>query len=452
MVVQEFTYPATTVADAWAVCDPEQPLEPGDPRYLDLTPVRGEPFEESVAGQIQLRVTRTPSGSYHRELFTGHRGGGKSTELMQLQHKLRDGGHFAVYFDIGDVLDPMDVKYLDVLLAIAKEIVLELGNSEIALDQRMLTSLRRWFADTTEIDEKRFDAEAQLDGTIKAGVNFPIISALLTLTSRIKAGATSRDEVRFKVEREIRVFISRLNELIDNASLKLEDAGWKGLVVLVDGLDKMRVDAPPSPETLDRVLFEYHADQLKEPRCHLVYTVPITLLSSINLNNSWSNITVLPMVKTSDLKDNHLTPFPAGRDRLRGLLEKRIDLGAVFEQANDADKLVELSGGVVRDLMRLARYATDHAAPRVASVHVERAISRLVRDYDLILRDSDVEALVQIRRNHRMTRSTPNDIRLLYNRLALEYYNSDTGFWADVHPAVQRLARFRRGFPLESTG
>ena len=75
-----------------------------------------------------------------------------------------------------------------------------------------------------------------------------------------------------------------------------------------------------------------------------------------------------------------------------------------------------------------------------------------MRDYDLILRDSDVEALVQIRRGHRMTRSTPNDIRLLYNRLALEYYNSDTGFWADVHPAVQRLARFRRGFPLESTG
>jgi DNA polymerase III gamma/tau subunit len=52
-----------------------QPLPPGDPRYVDCTPVRGN---EDVVTQMSSTIAW--SNVHVAQLFTGHRGSGKSTE------------------------------------------------------------------------------------------------------------------------------------------------------------------------------------------------------------------------------------------------------------------------------------------------------------------------------------------------------------------------------------
>jgi predicted AAA+ superfamily ATPase len=86
-----------TVDLAYGAVDPDVPLEPGDPRYVDLNSARGD---EDLPALIARRIRFTSAGSWHRQLLTGHRGSGKSTELKCLQGLLDQAGFFTVYVDV----------------------------------------------------------------------------------------------------------------------------------------------------------------------------------------------------------------------------------------------------------------------------------------------------------------------------------------------------------------
>src|SRR5215471_2359439 len=74
---------AQDIAQLYQQCDPARPLQPGDPRYIPFEGVRGE---GDLIAQLTnaLRWSDVPL----QVLFAGHRGGGKSTELLRLQHAL----------------------------------------------------------------------------------------------------------------------------------------------------------------------------------------------------------------------------------------------------------------------------------------------------------------------------------------------------------------------------
>jgi predicted AAA+ superfamily ATPase len=123
-------YPVQTVDEAYHVCHPDLVLEAGDPRYVPLTPVRGG-FD--LPTTITNNIRRTPLGSFHQQLVTGHRGCGKSTELKQLQARLWAEGYFAVYVDAEALLDLGDLTYLDVLVALTQELEEALRGEKIRI-------------------------------------------------------------------------------------------------------------------------------------------------------------------------------------------------------------------------------------------------------------------------------------------------------------------------------
>jgi hypothetical protein len=136
--------PAHNIDDAYHACHPELPLEPKDSRYIDLTPVRGG---QNLATIITRRIRRTPLPEFHKQLITGHRGCGKSTELKQLQAKLRHEKFFAVYFDVENVLDLGDLNYLGVLLAVARAVAEAMSEAKLKIPQALLKNLDNWFAE-----------------------------------------------------------------------------------------------------------------------------------------------------------------------------------------------------------------------------------------------------------------------------------------------------------------
>ena len=72
------------------------------------------------------------------------------------------------------------------------------------------------------------------------------------------------------------------------------------------------------------------------------------------------------------------------------------------------------------------------------------AEARLVRDYDLFVKDEDVPKLRRIHDENRLPRD-PAFNHLPHQLLVLEYQNGDR--WADVHPAVLRTPAYRRAHP-----
>ena len=93
---------AANVFEAAAVCEPDLPLEAGHEWYVDLSPVRAtnvvRRIHRAIKGKEAAVATGLPLGDRgsFRQLLTGLRGTGKTTELNQLSEALAEDGYFPV--------------------------------------------------------------------------------------------------------------------------------------------------------------------------------------------------------------------------------------------------------------------------------------------------------------------------------------------------------------------
>jgi energy-coupling factor transporter ATP-binding protein EcfA2 len=426
--------PAQNLDTAYHACHPEIPLEPNDSRYVDLTAVRGG---QNLATVIARRIRRTPFPQFHKQLITGHRGCGKSTELKQLQAKLQEEKLFTVYFDVENVLDLGDLNYLDVLVAMARAITETVSEAKLKIPQTLLQNLDKWFAERILTQESMHDIKGALETEFAVAPTVPLLTRiLLAFTGQIRSGSSRKLEIRQTLEKELRVFLQRLNELIDAVQVRLQRQGWQGLVVIVDGLEKMHYKILPEGQSSHSLLFAEHAEQLKAPHCHIIYTVPISLLFNMNLGDAFAETDVIPMVKINEPDGN--TPCSAGRQALQTVVAKRVQVESIFVDPAIVEQLIAASGGSVRDLLRLVRFACDESDTQISSEQAESAIRRLVREYDRLVKDEDLALLAKISEARRVSGDEASG-RLLHHRLVLEYVNGER--WADLHPAVRRSPR-----------
>jgi hypothetical protein len=427
------TYPVNTVDDAYNACYPDEPLGPSDPRYVDLTPVRGG---KSLATIIGRRIRRTRPPLYHQQLVSGHRGSGKSTELRRLQQELRDAKLFAVYLDVEDLLDLGELRYQDVLVAIAQAVERDLRAAGVAINKELLEELRTWFDERILTNEQKRDIEASLKAEASIEGKLPFLArALASITSQIKSGSSQKQEIRHKLEQELSGFIERLNILLKDAQRNISGKGFVDLVVLVDGLEKMQYHLLNDGESTHSLLFIHHAAQLRAPQCHLVYTVPISLAFRASLGNSFSDAPfLLPMVDNT---------CPEGKTCLREVVSKRIDIARVFDAEATVDTLIEMSGGAVRDLLRLIRMACDDALDQITKRDAEAAVRSLTTEFDRFLKDEDIAPLLEVAQTRTISYND-TAARLLELRMVHEYQNLLDERWADIHPALRRTRRLQR--------
>ena len=422
------TYPVDNLDDAYNACNPDQPLEVGDTRYLDLTAVRnGEKI--SI---LTKRITRTKqSEGFHKQLFTGHIGSGKSTELKRLQQELQDKHYFVVFLDVQQSLDLGEITYQDVLLNIAQAVTEALEQSNIDLDAALFADIEAWFAETivNEVYDKEVKTSAEVSG--KAKIGFPFMVTLLTkLTGEIRSGSSYRTEIRRILERDLSVFIAKLNDLLLAARLQLQKNNYIDLVVIVDGLEKMRHRMLKDNESSYSDFFINHAEQLNAPDCHVVYTVPIAVPFSFNTRDFYTDRAfVLPMVKYQT---------PEGQAQLIALINKRLRADLLFEPRQLLVDLINMSGGSMRDLFHLIRSACETAENMIRQDDVDRAIRNLAKDYDRMVQQDYVALLNEVD----LTKRIPTDgdkkyEPLLRLRLVHEYENGER--WAALHPALSRI-------------
>ena len=422
---------ATDLDQAYRACNPDVPLAADDPRYCDLAGVRGT---RHIARSLARSIRRSTGQEHLKMLLTGHRGSGKSTELLRVQAELQREGFFAVYMDVETMLDLVDVSYLDVLVAIAKETEKALREEAgIQLPPDLLAAIADWFADKVLEREEGQELRGEVKTQAQAGADIPFFARLMArVTAEAKSASSRRVHTRQQLERELSVFLEHLNRLIDAAQERLAQAGRRGLVLIVDGLEKMHYTVNREQVSSHAELFVHHAEQLQAPACHVVYTTPISLAYNANLGNDFDPVIVLPMVKTHD----------EGLKALVELIACRVELDQVFQDRGLAKELARLSGGVVRDLIRLVRLATDTDEPRIGRAEVDFAMATLTREYDRLVRNADLERLREVRAWHRV-QADEAYARLLNLRLVLEYQNGER--WADLHPALDRVSWVKKG-------
>ena len=438
--------PATTVTEAFNAVNPNQALPSDDLRYVDFTRWRSPmPIAQRLATIIKRTAQDEPPG-HVKVLFTGHKGGGKSTELRRLATQLEQDGFFVVFFDAATEIDMGGVSYSDVLLSMMYQLVSAIdGVPDLAaeLNAGAVDSLGRHLSRITVDHTRTREAEATAETGAEVSTGIPGLFKILgRLNVRLRGGESEKRVLREEIDGDIGLFLEELNDLIHDLQSRLRARGSAGLVVLVDSLDRIilkSLDAD-GQRTTHKDLFIEHAEHLMAPACSMVYTIPVSLLNNQNVANVWgSTPELLPMVKVHELNGEDC---PDALDAMVQAVSRRIDLEAVFADPDDVRELCRMSGGHLRDLMILLREACSYTADgeTISTDAVALAVQELVNGYQRTIQEGELPALMEVHRTHRLP-NREDCASLPQKLLVLEYRNGQP--WNDVHPAVLRTPLFQ---------
>lgn len=375
-------------------------------------------------------------------LFAGHRGGGKSTELLRLHQALvhpPDGEprYFVVYFEAdAEDVDVNDVDMPDLLFAIIRQVGRVLREQvheglRPSWLNRFVDDLKRFLGSEVDFEKLQLDAK------------------IAKITATIKSSPEARVAIRKALEPNVSNLLVAANDLLYEAVTRLRLKGYRDLVLIVDNLDRIVLrDLPDSPFNTHEHLFINRGAQLAQLCCHVVYTLPISLVFSPKatalVNVFGRRPDVLPMVKILQ-RDGH--DDPVGLEAMRAMVRQRLVAAqapevAAFDTEDTLDYVCRMSGGHVRNLLILIRTTCTIAGALPLTRHyVEQAVRGLSNDFERALnRPEFFEVLRQIDQSHALPGSDSDQL-LLYNLSVLEYLNGAA--WYAVNPAVRVLEKLQ---------
>ncbi|MBC7233276.1 MAG: hypothetical protein H5T68_08575 [Chloroflexi bacterium] len=420
---------ATDITEAIRVCRPDEPLEPGDSRYQDFSQIRGMALDKRIGRRLE---SYTSGGEYAYIALAGHRGCGKSTELYCVKKWAEAQGYLTIYTRVDQELDPFDVDYPDLLLLVARLIESEFRARNWPLDAKTLEYIRNWFKEVTNIQDKELEASIGVSGQV--GAEIPIFAKLMiALTSGIRAGGKSKTEIRETVQRYPKALVDNINLLLDTAYATLREKKQRGLLLIFDNMDRYQ------PEIADQLLLK-SADILRGIHCHVIYTVPISLIYA-PIGDSVRErfaLEILPMIK---VRKRNGDDCEEGIDAMTQALQKRLDVETLFEDKTLARELAKMSGGCIRDLMHLTQEALLVSDQQVSRQAVERAAQTVRSQFSREIGINQYSLLARVHLNKTVANDAEHR-QLLFRRDVLEYnYTEDR--WADVHPLVLGIREFQ---------
>ena len=365
-------------------------------------------------------------------LFSGYRGTGKTTELFQLQARFKQD-YQVFYYDASRELDLLNCKMTDILMAIAKETHEKMKEAGYSLPEKVLKDVADWFFEKVLEKEKSIKAEAGGETEISSPKWFSFITA--RIFSGMKLETQNREIMRRKLENNLAELIEKINALLQCAEEQLKNHGKRGLIFMIDSLDRLRPG-------IDKELFIANGSFFKQLKGNFIFVVPISLLYDEQAPLLELDREILPMIPVFKKGPKHV-PHKDNIDQLKKLIEKRIVVNAIFTNPEETLKeFILTSGGHLRDLLRLIQEACSLTADRIEPSHAKIAMNRLTNDYERVVRDDQYLKLVKVYRDQ----AAPNDAanqNLIYNNVILVYQQQDGTEWKDVHPAVVRNDKFQ---------
>ncbi len=412
-------------------------IDVGSPFYVSLESHRGEYIRAPLLNTFGLdsQGVWLPGVTKRQKtfvLFGGHVGCGKSTELRQVG-ALMAKSYTVCRVELTKILDINNLRFGDLLIALAHEVVVTCNNKELVVQDVFLKPVINWF-ETRIVKEERFkdlDAEVKTEAKATAGIPF-LVTLLATITAKFRSGVSYREELRREVTNGFTQLVSHFNALIAHVNELLVARGMGPMVFVIDGTDKLKREDSTH-------FFLADVNQLLQIEAHLIICAPIAvLLEEAGTAQRFTLRDRLPMIK---IEERDGTPMTQSVDVLVKLIERRMPLH-FFDSLDTVRYLARMSGGHPRDLLRLVRgcFALTEAAP-ISRVAAERAVKNMASEYQRSIQQSDWPELVTIDTSggDDIDR-TDARIRMLYDLVLLEY----NSYWWRSHPLVRTLPGYAK--------
>lgn len=435
------------LTEIYSSFEPFQP--PSKEAYVDCQQVRGG---WEVVRELGRKITRSKQPTC--QLYTGHRGVGKTTELLRLREYLESQKYFVVYFAAdNEDIEPQDAEYADILFACTRHLV---ESVKLKNHNPLLT----WMKERWESLQDLALTEVSFDGLSLEGQ----IAQFAKITANLRATPDKRRAMRQKINANTPSLVDALNDFIKEAQKSLA-ADCRGLVIIADNLDRIvETKQEGEPSNYDEIYLN-RSEILRGLECHVIYTVPIAMVYSeraTRLEDNYDKPDVLPMimVRNSDgsINTDGLAKLRELVCRRIGLVDSRLvqtldikveglDVPPMFDHADSLTQLCLMSGGHVRNLMQLIQKSiewTDELP--IKGQAARRAIEEARETYRRSIQDHQWEILARVCQS-KQADNNEEHLRLLLNRCLLEYrYYDDSEalqIWCNVHPLIEGIQKFQ---------
>ncbi|MGH1396594.1 MAG: P-loop NTPase fold protein [Trichormus sp.] len=420
----------------YKACNPSYTLNMGvtldRQYYIDFADVRGCKIVE----ELQRTISRISPDEPTCQLFTGHIGCGKSTELQRLKAELELAGFHVVYFESSQDLDMADIDISDILLSVARQVSVSLEAIGLKQKPGYFTNLFREIGDFLQ-------TPIELSGEAEFSLG------IAKITARTKDSTQLRNQLRQYLEPRTNSILQAINEeILDKAIEQLKLRGQKGLVVIVDNLDRVDMRPMASGRTQPEYLFIDRGEQLRRLKCHVVYTIPLALIFSNEYealkNRLGGGIApkVLPMVLVRQRDGSDYEPgmlllrqlvlarafpeFPSG--------EREQFITQLFDSPETLDRLCRVSGGHIRNLLGLLYSCLQRQDPPFSRDCLEAVIKDYRDDLLLAIDECQWELLFEVVQQQSV--KGESDYQSLLRSMYLFEYRDPRGRWFGISPAL----------------
>lgn len=416
--------------------EPEKPLATSEELHNFYVQRENSPVERLVT---LISLQQDPA----KFLLAGHRGSGKTTELRRLQQQIGHE-HTVIWIDAEFALNKFNAGYAEVVILIGLEIYHQAKQSDWKLDRKLYNNLENSLKTVVTVESQTEDGAVKL----------PKVMEELGLL--LKRGFDRKQTRTLNVLPVLNDIIKNVNSIIQAAEKKTLEK----LLVIVDGLDKHE-----RRTTLDMFC---RSSLLTEPDCHIIYSIPLELSYSTEYRQAKEHfyecfsLNNPPIFHCDENLCPTIKPHDYGRQMMKNIVDKRLkqlDRGYQNQTIFDADALEEIakkSGGVNRDLVRLARTCCEVALTKkknLVDLEVAQAAVKKERQaYNLY--DYQFPVLLDIHRTGKPTTKTHNlpekgefiiFNELLQNKLVLGYEHESGNVWFDVNPILMEdLERWQK--------
>ncbi len=264
--------------------------------YIDLASGRGE----DVVKRLRRAIALSPNKPTY-QLLSGHIGSGKTTELLRLKALLETQGFAVIYAAVDEYLQIDDVGLTELWLVI---LYLTLQQVERKEDSLSLAYLPNAIA---EIEQSmRISASTR---TCTYGQRIQKILQVLQANEQHRRQLHHYLEPRLK-----KLLLASGDEVIAIEVERLKQLGKKGLVILVDNLDRLSIEQV-------EVIFGEGGKYLRQFYCHMIYTLPMQAIAHPDFTTGR---------KTDDKQSKNnqpiVLPSLSLRDRDKGISSENLNL------------------------------------------------------------------------------------------------------------------------------
>ncbi|MEA5448859.1 P-loop NTPase fold protein [Leptolyngbya sp. CCNP1308] len=412
---------------------------------LDLFPLVEpetiEQFRVDYGLPVMVRLKREIEASVKngKFIFAGHRGCGKSTLLKRLAIDMQPN-HSVVFFSIADLIEMSGITHVNILYAIAIKLLSQASKQRIPVAEDIKQSLLGW--NTTERTQISSQATT---GELGLGLD----NILNMFTAKLQQEKSFRDELEKTFEKRISDLVGKCDRL----AAAIQTATKKPVLVIIDDLDKL--DLPLVEE-----IYRNNIKSLFSPQFQVVFTIPVSAVQEPQVMGALNSEGVVrphlfPVAKffaKADCHNPEAEPVAKTFDVFLKVLAKRLPDELV--DAQTARKMVLKSGGVMRELVRIARECCTECMvqleiePDSSNVNIDdeiltAALRNLRHDFARQIGSDLYDLLVEVYK----TAETPDAssdgfVKLLHGLMVLEYEND--ALWYDVHPIVVDLLKQKK--------